>query len=414
MNPLYNLGMRLFDAVIGLGAMRSPKIKKLRVGQHDALSYLKNTIDTSQPYVWVHAASLGEFEQGRPVIEKIKRDYPGVKVLLTFFSPSGYEVRKNFSGVDAVCYLPLDIKGRVKEFLDIVNPKVAIFVKYEFWGNYLQELKRRAVPTYIISSIFRPSQIFFKPWGGMFRNMLRCYTHVYVQDERSRQLLAGIGVDNVTVAGDTRFDRVTDIMRASMEIPQAKAISSSAKVTVVAGSTWPPDEEFLLPYFNSHPEMKLIIAPHEVDEKRIAGIESRLTRKSCRLSTATPEEAAQADCLIVDGYGKLSSAYAYGDIAYVGGGFGVSIHNINEAAVYGMPVLFGPNYRKFKEAYDLIDVKGAFSFGDNEAFVSIMDRLVDDKDYLARCGESARSYIKANLGATDIICADLKPILDRI
>lgn len=386
----------------------------MRVGQHDALSYLKNTIDPSQPYVWVHAASLGEFEQGRPVIEKIKRDYPGVKVLLTFFSPSGYEVRKNFSGVDAVCYLPLDIKGRVKEFLDIVNPKVAIFVKYEFWGNYLQELKRRAVPTYIISSIFRPSQIFFKPWGGMFRNMLRCYTHVYVQDERSRQLLAGIGVDNVTVAGDTRFDRVTDIMRASMEIPQAKAISSSAKVTVVAGSTWPPDEEFLLPYFNSHPGMKLIIAPHEVDEKRIAGIESRLTRKSCRLSTATPEEAARADCLIVDGYGKLSSAYAYGDIAYVGGGFGVSIHNINEAAVYGMPVLFGPNYRKFKEAYDLIDVKGAFSFRDNEVFVSIMDRLVDDKDYLARCGESARSYIKANLGATDIICADLKPILDRL
>ncbi len=412
MNPLYNLGMRAFDAGIGLGALKSEKIKKLRRGQKEALDYLREKIQPGKPYVWIHAASLGEFEQGRPLIEKIRRENPEVKILLTFFSPSGYEVRKNFSEVDAVCYLPLDIKSRVKEFLDIVNPCMAVFVKYEFWGNYLQELKRRGIPTYIISSIFRPSQIFFKPWGAMFRNMLRCYTHVYVQDERSRQLLEGIGVTNVTVAGDTRFDRVTDIMRSCVEIPQAAAFVDDAPVTIVAGSTWPPDEEYLIPYFNSHPELKLIIAPHEVEPKRLDAIERKLTRKSCRLSSATPEEAREADCLIIDGYGKLSSTYSYGDIAYVGGGFGVSIHNINEAAVYGMPVLFGPNYRKFKEAYDLIDVKGAFTFSDNARFVEILDRLLTDKEYLDECGRNAARYIKENLGATDIIYGDVKPLLD--
>lgn len=414
MNPLYNLGMRAFDAGIGLGALKSEKIKKLRRGQKEALDYLREKIQPGKPYVWIHAASLGEFEQGRPLIEKIRRENPEVKILLTFFSPSGYEVRKNFSEVDAVCYLPLDIKSRVKEFLDIVNPCMAVFVKYEFWGNYLQELKRRGIPTYIISSIFRPSQIFFKPWGAMFRNMLRCYTHVYVQDERSRQLLEGIGVTNVTVAGDTRFDRVTDIMRSCVEIPQAAAFVDDAPVTIVAGSTWPPDEEYLIPYFNSHPELKLIIAPHEVEPKRLDAIERKLTRKSCRLSSATPEESREADCLIIDGYGKLSSTYSYGDIAYVGGGFGVSIHNINEAAVYGMPVLFGPNYRKFKEAYDLIDVKGAFTFSDNARFVEILDRLLTDKEYLDECGRNAARYIKENLGATDIIYGDVKPLLDTL
>ena len=414
MNPLYNLGMRAFDAGIGLGALKSEKIKKLRRGQKEALDYLREKIQPGKPYVWIHAASICEFEQGRQLIDKIRRENPEVKILLTFFSPSGYEVRKNFSEVDAVCYLPLDIKSRVKEFLDIVNPCMAVFVKYEFWGNYLQELKRRGIPTYIISSIFRPSQIFFKPWGAMFRNMLRCYTHVYVQDERSRQLLEGIGVTNVTVAGDTRFDRVTDIMRSCVEIPQAAAFVDDAPVTIVAGSTWPPDEEYLIPYFNSHPELKLIIAPHEVEPKRLDAIERKLTRKSCRLSSATPEEAREADCLIIDGYGKLSSTYSYGDIAYVGGGFGVSIHNINEAAVYGMPVLFGPNYRKFKEAYDLIDVKGAFTFSDNARFVEILDRLLTDKEYLDECGRNAARYIKENLGATDIIYGDIKPLLDTL
>ncbi len=414
MNPLYNLGMRAFDAGISLGALKSEKIKKLRTGQKEAIGYLRGKIRPGQPYVWIHAASLGEFEQGRPLIEKIRRENSDVRILLTFFSPSGYEVRKNFSEVDAVCYLPLDVKSRVKEFLDVVNPRMAVFVKYEFWGNYLQELKRRGVPTYIISSIFRPSQIFFKPWGAMFRNMLRCYTHVYVQDERSRRLLAGIGVTNVTVAGDTRFDRVTDIMRSCVEIPQAAAFVEKAPVTIIAGSTWPPDEEYLIPYFNSHPEFKLIIAPHEVESKRLDAIERSLTRKSCRLSSATLEEAREADCMIIDGYGKLSSIYSYGDIAYVGGGFGVGIHNINEAAVYGMPVLFGPNYHKFKEAYDLIEAKGAFTFSDIVRFEGILSRLLTDSEYLAECGNNASRYIKENFGATDVIYGDIKSLLDSL
>lgn len=414
MNPLYNFAIRAFGTGIKIAALRDEKVKKLHDGQRDALDYLRATLTPGKRYIWFHSASAGEFEQARPMIEMIKDKHPECKILLTFFSPSGYEVKKNFPLADAVCYLPLDTPRRVRTFLDLVNPSLAIFIKYEFWGNYLQELKRRGVPTYIISSIFRPSQIFFKPWGAMFRNMLRCYTHVYVQDERSRRLLAGIGVTNVTVAGDTRFDRVTDIMRSCVEIPQAAAFVEKAPVTIIAGSTWPPDEEYLIPYFNSHPEFKLIIAPHEVESKRLDAIERSLTRKSCRLSSATLEEAREADCMIIDGYGKLSSIYSYGDIAYVGGGFGVGIHNINEAAVYGMPVLFGPNYHKFKEAYDLIEAKGAFTFSDIVRFEGILSRLLTDSEYLAECGNNASRYIKENFGATDVIYGDIKSLLDSL
>jgi 3-deoxy-D-manno-octulosonic-acid transferase len=241
----------------------------------------------------------------------------------------------------------------------------------------------------------------------MFRKMLKCFTHLYVQDEASRELLGSIGIKNVTVAGDTRFDRVTDIMRSCTSIAEADAFVADGRLTIVAGSTWPPDEENLLPYFNAHPEIKLIIAPHEVEPERIAGIEKMLKRKSCRLSTATVEEAASSDCIIVDCFGKLSSLYTYGRIAYVGGGFGVGIHNINEAAVYGMPVVFGPKYHKFKEAFDLIAAEGAFSYETREAFNKIMDKLIGDPTYLAKCGKNAADYIKSNLGATQQIYNDL-------
>ena len=353
------------------------------------------------------ARTLGEFEQGRPLIEMIRRNHPDAKILLTFFSPSGYEVRHNFPLVDAVVYLPFDTKKNVRQFLDTVKPRMAIFVKYEFWGNYLNELKLRGIPTYIISAIFRKSQPFFKPWGGEFRKMLTYFTHIYVQDEGSRELLAGIGFKNVTVAGDTRFDRVTDIMESCVEIPQAAALTRDASLTIVAGSTWPPDESYLLPCFNAHPGMKLIIAPHEVNEERIAAIESQLNRPSCRLSTATPEEAAKCDCIIVDCYGKLSSAYRYGNIAYIGEGFGVGIHNLNEAAVYDIPVIFGPHYHKFKEARDLIKCKGGFSFSNKEEFDAIIEPIVNDKKLREQYGKNAGNYIKENLGATRIIYADI-------
>lgn len=411
MNPLYNFAMRAFGTGIRIAALRDEKVKKLRDGQRDSLEYLRAKLVAGEKYIWFHAASSGEFEQGRPMIEMIKRNYPDSRILLTFFSPSGYEVKKNFPLVDAVCYLPLDTPGNAARFLDIVNPSVAIFIKYEFWGNFLQQLRRRGVPTYIISAIFRPSQAFFKPWGGMMQSMLKCYTRIYVQDERSKALLAGIGIDNVTVAGDTRFDRVTDIMKGCKEIPEIKMMKERGGVMMVAGSTWEPDEANIIPYFNSHPGLKLIIAPHEVKPERIAAIESAITRKVYRLSSLTVEEAAVADCVIVDCYGKLSSIYTYGDIGYIGGGFGVGIHNINEAAVYGMPVIFGPNYRKFKEAIEMIAVGGAFTYRTGEEFDAIMGKLLSDPAFLESSGRKAADYVKHNLGATACIYADLDNVI---
>lgn len=407
MNILYNTGIKLYSLAARLAATRSDKVRKMIEGQRRTMSYLQREITQGESYIWIHASSLGEFEQGRPLIEKIRRERPGMKILLTFFSPSGYEVRKNYGGVDAVCYLPFDLPRNVCAFLDAVKPVMAIFIKYEFWGNYLEELKRRDIPTYIISSIFRPNQVFFKWWGGMFRKMLGCFTHIYVQDEESRQLLSSINVKNVTKAGDTRFDRVSDVMAGNRDISQAERFTRDAVVTLVAGSTWSQDEDFLLPYFNSCRDLKLIIAPHEVNPERIDEIERRCTRQSCRLSSATPEEVEAAECLIVDCYGLLSSLYRYGDIAYVGGGFGVGIHNINEAAVYGMPVLFGPKFEKFKEAKDLIAREGAFTFSENTRFVSLLDMLVNDKKKRQEYGTIAGDYIKENLGATNHIFADL-------
>ncbi|WP_289288466.1 glycosyltransferase N-terminal domain-containing protein [uncultured Muribaculum sp.] len=407
MTPFYDFAIHLYSLGVKIASLRHEKARKIIDGQAVTMQRLKKELSPEGGYIWIHAASLGEFEQGRPLIEMIRRNHPDAKILLTFFSPSGYEVRHNFPLVDAVVYLPFDTKKNVRQFLDTVKPRMAIFVKYEFWGNYLNELKLRGIPTYIISAIFRKSQPFFKPWGGEFRKMLTYFTHIYVQDEGSRELLAGIGFKNVTVAGDTRFDRVTDIMESCVEIPQAAALTRDASLTIVAGSTWPPDESYLLPCFNAHPGMKLIIAPHEVNEERIAAIESQLNRPSCRLSTATPEEAAKCDCIIVDCYGKLSSAYRYGNIAYIGGGFGVGIHNLNEAAVYDIPVIFGPHYHKFKEARDLIKCKGGFSFSNKEEFDAIIEPIVNDKKLREQYGKNAGNYIKENLGATRIIYADI-------
>lgn len=407
MNLVYNAAIALYSAGARLLSLRDVKARKMVDGQRRTIRYLRKVIKPDTSYVWVHASSLGEFEQGRPMIEMIKERMPEKKILLTFFSPSGYEVRKNFPKVDAVCYLPFDKPKNVRMFLDVVNPEMAIFIKYEFWGNFLQELSRRNIPTYLISAIFRPSQSFFKRWGGMFRKILGYYTHLYVQDEESARLLAGIGISNVTVAGDTRFDRVSDIMANNVEIIQAQAFARGKSLVIVAGSTWTPDEDFLLPYFNANNGIKLIIAPHEVNAERIAEIESRLERPSCRLSVASADEASRVDCLIVDCYGKLSSLYRYGDVAYIGGGFGEGIHNINEAAVYNIPVVFGPKYAKFKEAKDLIARKGAFSFSDKLQFEAIVGMLVADSDELSRSGTVAGDYIRENLGATERIFSDI-------
>lgn len=400
MNPLYNFGIRAYALGAKVLATRKEKVRKMLNGQADTFNRLSRLIDPSRRYVWVHASSLGEFEQGRPLIEMIRRERPDLHVVLSFFSPSGYEVRHDYAEADAVVYLPFDLPENASRFIDVVKPEMAFFIKYEFWGNYLSELRRRGVPTYLVSSIFRRGQIFFRPWGGMFRKMLRCFTHLYLQDDASRSMLAEIGVTNVTVAGDTRFDRVTDILAHVKHVAQAEAIAASSKVTVVAGSTWPADERFLLPFFNAHPAIKLIIAPHEVNEERVADILSRISRPVARLSQSTPQQAAQADCLVIDCFGLLSSVYHFGQIAYIGGGFGAGIHNINEAAVHSIPVVFGPKHEKFKEAADLMSLGGAFSFIDNEGFTKIFDNLTTDNARRRQAGVAAGKYIADNLGAT--------------
>lgn len=408
MNLIYNSAMHLMASGAHLAALRSSKLKKMIEGQRHTLETIKEHIAPGDHPVWIHAASLGEFEQGRPLIERIRRECPGRKIVLTFFSPSGYEVRKNYLQVDVVCYLPFDTPGNVRRFLDAVHPCMAIFVKYEFWGNYLAELSRRHIPTYIISAIFRPSQPFFKPWGGTFRKMLRHFNTLYVQDEASRNLLASIGITSVKVAGDTRFDRVTDIMKGTVEMPEIDKFAHAGSLCVIAGSSWPLDEDVYIPWFNRHPEVKLIIAPHEFDEERIKVLSSRLSNGAARLSTFTGDNTPQV--LIVDCFGKLAAMYRYCDVAIVGGGFGTGIHNINEAAVYRLPVIFGPHYHKFKEAVDMVKLGGAFSIDSREAFEQVMDSMLDEATR-QRAANIAGDYVQSQLGATDMIAADLMPLI---
>ena len=408
MNFLYNIAM----AATGWGMrLASPWHRKAQLtvqGRARTISYLKETLDPEGGYIWIHAASLGEFEQGRPLIEKIREEQPGAKILLSFYSPSGYEVRKHYDKVDAVCYMPVDTPRRVKEFLDVVKPKMAIFVKYEFWGNFLEQLKSRGVPTYIISSIFRESQSFFKPWGGMFRKMLHCFTHLYVQDEESRQLLHGIGIDNVTVCGDTRLDRVLQIKAQAKEFPAIAQMVGDCRKVLVMGSSWQPDEDIVIPYFNSHPEMKLIIAPHEFDENRLNAMMARIKRPVARYTKLDQVgDPSQLDCIIIDCFGILSSLYRYGSIAYVGGGFGSGIHNVPEAAVYGIPVIFGPRHEKFREAVELNACGGGFAISNAQQCHEVLDTLLSDPDALKLAGDASSHYIASHTGATQRIYSDL-------
>ncbi len=367
-------------------------------GQKQTFDILNEKIDPKAEYIWFHAASLGEFEQGRPLIESIRRIHPQYKIIVTFYSPSGYEVRKNYSGADVICYLLPDTKENVNRFLDIVKPKKVFFIKYEFWANYLSSLKERGIETYIISSIFREKQAFFQWYGGRYRNLLRCFNHLYVQDEQSRTLLSSIGVSNVTVCGDTRFDRVVDIKNQAKQLPIVEKFVND--FTLIAGSSWPKDEDILIEYFNNNPDLKMIIAAHEIHEEHLAGIITKLKRPYMRYSQATEENVAGVDCLIIDCFGLLSSIYRYGTVAYIGGGFGVGIHNVTEAAVYGVPVIFGPNYEKFREATDLIACGGGFNIADYSGFKVLMDKFYSDKSLLADSGRKAGNYIYNNIGAT--------------
>jgi 3-deoxy-D-manno-octulosonic-acid transferase len=394
--------MYILELGIKLAALFSDKPAKMVKGHREVFDLLKSKIDRNAQYIWFHAASLGEFEQGRPLIERIRKEYPQYKILQTFFSPSGYEVRKNYDGADIVCYLPIDTPANAKKFIELVNPCMVFFVKYEFWHNYLNTLYQKGIPTYSVSSIFRPNQIFFRWYGKSYQQVLKTFAHLFVQNEESKQLLAGIGVKNTTVVGDTRFDRVLDICAAAKQLPLVQKFKGDA-LTFVAGSSWGPDEDIFIKYFNAHPEMKLIIAPHVVNDGHLKEIESKLQRSSIRYTQATEENVGKADCLIIDCYGLLSSIYRYGEISYIGGGFGVGIHNVLEAAVYGIPVIFGPNNKKFREAQHLLANKGGFEIHGYDDFEQLMNKFLTDEAYLKQSGKAAGDYVKGNAGAMELI-----------
>ena len=403
---IYNLAMYILELGIKLAALFSDKPAKMVKGHREVFDLLKSKIDRNAQYIWFHAASLGEFEQGRPLIERIRKEYPQYKILQTFFSPSGYEVRKNYDGADIVCYLPIDTPANAKKFVDLVNPCMVFFVKYEFWHNYLNTLYQKGIPTYSVSSIFRPNQIFFRWYGKSYQQVLKTFAHLFVQNEESKQLLASIGVKNTTVVGDTRFDRVLDICAAAKQLPLVQKFKGDA-LTFVAGSSWGPDEDIFIKYFNAHPEMKLIIAPHVVNDGHLKEIESKLQRSSVRYTQATEENVGKADCLIIDCYGLLSSIYRYGEISYIGGGFGVGIHNVLEAAVYGIPVIFGPNNKKFREAQHLLANKGGFEIHGYDDFEQLMNKFLTDEAYLKQSGKAAGDYVKGNAGAMELILKNI-------
>lgn len=404
---MYNIIIYAYLLGVAIYSRFNEKVRKMWRGERDAFGVLREKVEPGARYVWFHAASLGEFEQGRPLMEQIKRDHPELKILLTFFSPSGYEVRKNYEGADIICYLPLDTIRNARRFLRLIRPEMAFFIKYEFWYNYLHILKHRGVPIYSVSSIFREGQVFFRWYGRQYGRVLKCFTHFYVQNEKSRELLHSIGIDCVTIVGDTRFDRVLQIKNQSKELPVVETFLKDAPKVFVAGSSWPPDEEIFIRYFREHPEWKLIIAPHVIGEDHLQQIDKLLAdRKVMRYTTAV--ESQEASVLIIDCFGLLSSIYRYATVSYVGGGFGVSIHNTLEAAVWGCPVIFGPENKKFQEAQGLKACGGGFEIKGYEDFEQLMNHFVEDASYLKDAGQKAGDYVKSLAGATEKILSDIE------
>ncbi len=425
---MYNIIIYLYLAGVAVYSLFNEKVRKMWRGERAAFDVLRQKVEPGARYVWFHAASLGEFEQGRPLMEQVRQRHPELKILLTFFSPSGYEVRKNYEGADIICYLPLDTIRNARRFLRLIRPEMAFFIKYEFWYNYLHILKHRHVPTYSVSSIFREGQVFFRWYGRQYGHVLKCFTHFYVQNEKSRELLHGIGIDNVSIVGDTRFDRVLQIKQkpAPLSSPEGDTIDllfgNDAKI-FVAGSSWPPDEDIFIRYFRQHPEWKLIIAPHVIGEDHLRQIEKQLNGWQVhRLTAITPSflqtieapsgavggASAVGGALLIDCFGLLSSIYRYATVCYVGGGFGVSIHNTLEAAVWGKPVVFGPENKKFQEAQGLKASGGGFEISGYDDFERLMDRFAADAAFTASAGQKAGAYVESLTGATEKILRDVK------
>ena len=418
---VYNIVIYFVLWGIAIASLFNEKVRKMWRGEREAFKILKQKVDPNAKYIWFHAASLGEFEQGRPLMERIRKEYPQYKILLTFYSPSGYEVRKNYEGADIICYMPVDTRLNAIRFLRLVRPVMAFFIKYEFWSNFLHILKHRNIPTYSVSSIFREDQVFFKWYGRSYAGVLKCFTRFFVQNEESKRLLEGIGIKDVDVVGDTRFDRVLQIKEAAKKLPICEAfrtgVASSQSADVphtdfkvfVAGSSWPPDENIFIPFFNEHKDWRLLIAPHVIAEEHLKLILSLIKdKKVVRYTQTTPEEAAEADVLIIDCFGLLSSMYNYGDVAYIGGGFGVGIHNTLEAAVWNMPVIFGPNNKKFQEAQGLLKSGGGFEINTYEDFSGLISSLMNDEAFLKQAGDKAGAFVAHLAGATDKVLASVK------
>lgn len=414
---LYNLGIHLFKLGLQLASPFNPKAKLWIEGRKNWQENLKNKVEVLklENAIWFHCASLGEFEQGRPVIEKIKKENPQQKIVLTFFSPSGYEIQKNYPFADLVTYLPHDTPSNSKAFLAILKPKLAIFVKYEFWLNYLFELERKEIPAFLISTVIKKHQSFFKWYGGNFRRALKTYKTVYTQDVHSIKLLRVLKVGTGVLAGDTRFDRVLQICSSPKQIKEIEDFAKDSFV-IIAGSSWQKDEDYLIESYvqlkEKHPHLKLIIAPHEIDKKNIDRLKNLLYKNQLPFHLFSDNPPAYTDSiLIVNAIGFLSSIYQYGTVAFIGGGFTNGIHNILEPTVYGLPVLFGPNYKKFNEAFEVIDLNAGFVVNDTNELTKQLSSLIEDEKVLSESSRLAKNYVLKNSGATHKIVEDLKSYL---
>lgn len=397
---IYNLGILLYEWLLRVVALWNPKARQWVDGRRNIFDRMAERISPSDRVVWMHVASLGEFEQGRPILEAIRKEHPDRKILVTFFSPSGYEIRKNYAGADYIFYLPSDTPYNVRRFLDIAHPEMAIFVKYEFWLNYLAQLAERSVKSYLVSAIFRRNSIFFKSYGGRWRRALDTFDQMFVQNDESRELLHSIGFDNVIVAGDTRFDRVAEIARAARSVEIVEKFKGDSRL-FVAGSTWGPDEDILLPLINANVDVKFVIAPHEMDEGRIGRLLRETKGGAVRYTQCTPQsDFSDVQVLVLDTIGILSSVYGYASWSYIGGGFGVGIHNTLEAATFGLPIAFGPKYEKFKEARDMVALGTARKVESAEELMAWFAPLCNDSELLARVSTTTKDYTIKNQGAT--------------
>ena len=417
---MYNLIIYIYQLGVIIASLFNEKVRKMWRGEREAIHVLREKMDPNAQYLWFHAASLGEFEQGRPLMEQLRRNHPEYKILLTFFSPSGYEVRKNYEGADIICYLPLDTITNARRFLRTIRPVMAFFIKYEFWYNYLHILRHRGIPVYSVSSIFRPGQVFFRWYGRQYSRVLKCFTRFYVQNEISRELLSTIGIQNVTVVGDTRSDRVLQIKDAAKQLPIVEAFcqpsigNGQQPPVFIAGSSWPPDEEIFIPWLNGHTDWKVVIAPHVIAEDHLRQIEKMLEgRKVIRYTEAEKMSAsdlstlASYDVLIINCFGLLSSIYRYADVTYVGGGFGVGLHNTLEAAVWEVPVIFGPNNQRFQEVQGLKACGGGLEIASADDFRRYMQGFVDERTLAAELGEKAGAFVRQLTGATEKILSDI-------